>query len=191
MLNQALSFLLETLFGLFALALLLRFYLQLFRAAYHNPLSQFLWALTDFIVRPARRAIPGLWGMDLATFLLAWMTQFLLLFLLLLLRSYALGSVPLLAFGGLAALALVEIVKLSIWIFMVAVIVQAVLSWINPYSPMAPVLASFTRPFLRPLQKRLPPIGNVDLSPLFVIIAFQLILMLPVRWLEMSISRLF
>lgn len=191
MLNQALSFLLETLFGLFALALLLRFYLQLFHTAYHNPLSQFLWALTDFVVRPARRFIPGLWGIDLATFLLAWMTRVILLFLLLLLKGYELGAAPLIAFGGLAALALVEIVKLSIWIFIAAVIIQAVLSWINPYSPMAPVLASFTRPFLRPLQRRLPPIGNVDLSPLFVIIAFQLILIAPVRWLEMSISRLF
>lgn len=191
MIGQALSFLLETLLGLFALALLLRFYLQLFRAAYRNPLTQFLSALTDFIVRPARRIIPGLWGVDLATLLLAWVTQLVLLYTLLALKGYELKGVPLIAFGGLAALALVELVKLSVWIFMVAVIVQAVLSWINPYSPIAPVLNSFTRPFLRAFQKWIPPIGNVDLSPLFVIIVLQLILMLPVRWLEMSITRLF
>ncbi|MBI2313198.1 MAG: YggT family protein [Betaproteobacteria bacterium] len=191
MISQALSFLLETLLGLFALALLLRFYLQLFRAAYRNPLTQFLSALTDFAVRPARRIVPGLWGVDLATLVLAWVTQLVLLYALLSLKGYELKGVPLIAFAGLAALALVELVKLSAWIFMVAVIVQAVLSWINPYSPIAPVLNSFTRPFLRPFQKRIPPIGNVDLSPLFVIIALQLILMLPVRWLEMSIARLF
>ncbi len=191
MLSQALSFLLESLLGLFALALLARFYLQLFRAAYRNPITYFLSALTDFIVRPARRIIPGLWGMDLTTFLLAWVTEIIMLYGVLLLKGYELKTAPLVAFGGLAALALVEIIKLSIWIFMAAVIIQAVLSWINPYSQIAPMLNSITQPFLRLFQKLLPPIGNVDLSPLFVIIIFQLMLMLPVRWLEISITRLF
>src|SRR5258705_10412794 len=71
--NQALIFLLETFLGLFSLALLTRFYLQAVRAPARNPLSQFLAALTDFIVRPARRVIPGLWGYDLSTLLLAWL----------------------------------------------------------------------------------------------------------------------
>ena len=73
MLNQILTFLLDTLLGLFSLVLLLRFYMQLLRAPFRNPLTQFLIALTDFIVRPARRVIPGLRGMDLSTLLLAWL----------------------------------------------------------------------------------------------------------------------
>jgi len=77
--NQALIFLLETVLGLFALALLLRFYMQAARAPARNPLSQFLAALTDFMVRPARRVIPGLWGYDMSTLLLAWAVEVLLI----------------------------------------------------------------------------------------------------------------
>ena len=73
MLNEAAIFLVETVVGLFSLALLLRFYLQLVRAPYRNPVSQFLCALTDFAVVPARRVVPGLWGMDLASLGLAWL----------------------------------------------------------------------------------------------------------------------
>ena len=78
MLTQALQFLLEVFVGLFALALLLRFFLQWLRAPVRNPLSYFLGALTDWIVVPARRVIPGLWGLDLATLLLAWLMEFVL-----------------------------------------------------------------------------------------------------------------
>src|SRR5258705_10620101 len=89
--NQALIFLLETFLGLFSLALLMRFYLQAVRAAARNPLSQFLAALTDFIVRPTRRFIPGLWGYDLSTLLLAWLTEVPLVGGALSLKAYQLG----------------------------------------------------------------------------------------------------
>jgi YggT family protein len=78
MVGQALQFLLETFFGLFVLALLLRFFLQWLRAPPRNPLSHFLAALTNWIVVPARRVIPGLWGLDLATLLLAWLAEMML-----------------------------------------------------------------------------------------------------------------
>lgn len=191
MASQALIFLVETFLGLFALALLLRFYLQLFRAPPRNQLSQFLAAVTDFAVIPARRVIPGLWGVDMATLVLAWLTEVLLQLLVLTLKGYALGSaigVELVAIGLFAA---VKVLKVSIYILMVAVIAQAVLSWVNPYSPAAPILDALTRPFLRPLRRRIPPIANVDLSPLFVLVLCQLALMVPVAWLEMNISRMF
>ena len=69
--------------------------------------------------------------------------------------------------------------------------VQAILSWVNPYSPIGPLLSSLTQPFLRPLQRRVPMVANVDLSPLVLIIVLQLILMVPVAWLEMNVVRLF
>ena len=84
-----------------------------------------------------------------------------------------------------------RIVELSLYILMAAVIVQAILSWVNPYSPIGPMLNAVTQPFLRPLRKRIPPVGNVDLSPLVLIIVLQLILMLPVQWLELNLRRLF
>ncbi len=190
-LNEAAIFLLETIVGLFSLALLLRFYLQLVRAPYHNPVSRFLCALTDFAVVPARRVVPGLWGMDLASLVLAWLCEVLLLFALLALRGMEADAATGTVIVAILVLAAVKIVKMSIYILMVAVIVQAILSWVNPYSPVGPLLNSLTQPFLRPLQKRIPTLANVDLSPLVLIIALQLTLMLPVRWLEANVARLF
>lgn len=190
MLSDALTFIVETVFGLFVVALLLRFYLQWARVPYRNPLSEFLQALTDFMVRPARRLIPGLWGLDLATFALAWLIQLVELFVVIQLRGYQAGPDAGMAFGALVLLALVGIIRIGLYIVMTAVIVQVVLSWLGPYSPLMPLLNSMTRPMLRVFQKRIPPIGNVDLSPLFLLVVVQLLLMLPVAWLEAAVSRL-
>jgi YggT family protein len=190
LLTGALIFLVETVFGLFTVALLLRFYLQGVRAPHRNPLSEFLQALTEFMVRPARRFIPGMWGLDMATLALAWLVQLLEVLLVLQIRGYQPGAQAGLAFVALLLMAAVMLVKLGLYIVMVAVIVHAVLSWINPYSPIMPLLNSMTRPFLRVFQRMIPPIGNVDLSPLFVIIVCQLLLMAPVAYLQIFVSRL-
>ncbi len=190
MISGALIFLIETAFGLFVVALLLRFYLQWARAPYRNPLSEFLQALTDFMVRPARRLIPGLWGLDLATFALAWLIQLVELFVVIQLRGYQAGPDTGMAFAALVLLALVAIIRIGLYIVMTAVIVQVVLSWLGPYSPLMPLVNSMTRPILRVFQKRIPPIGNVDLSPLLLLVVVQLLLMLPVAWLEAAVSRL-
>ena len=189
MFEKALIFLANTVFGLFTIALLLRFYMQWARAAYRNPLSEFLGALTDFMVHPARRVIPGLWGLDLATLVLAWLIQVPELLVILQIKDYSLASAAGSAYAGLALLAMVTIVKLGLYIVIAVVVFQAVLSWINPYTPLAPLLNNMTRPFLRIFQKLIPPIGNVDLSPLVVIVICQLLLMLPVAYLEMTLSR--
>ena len=190
MLSGALIFLVNVVFGLFTVALLLRFYLQWVRAPYRNPLSEFLQALTDFMVRPARRVIPGLWGLDLATLALAWVVQCLHLFLELQLRGYQSGPEARLVFVGFIAMAAVMLLKIGIYIVMVVIVVQAVLTWIGPYSPLMPLLNAMTRPFLRVFQRRIPPIGNVDLSPIFVLVVCQLLLMLPVSYLEATVARL-
>ncbi|WP_369826969.1 YggT family protein [Nitrosovibrio sp. Nv6] len=183
-------FLLDTVLGLFSLALLLRFYMQLLRAPYRNPLSQFLIAITDFLVKPARRIIPSFRSMDLSTLLLAWLAQLLLLAGIHMLQGYDFSSTIGIAAGGLSLLALVEIIKMTLYIVMVAVIMQAVLSWFNPYSPLAPVLDSFTRPFLGVFRRYIPSIGNIDLSPLFVLVIIQLLLFVA-GGMEREISRLF
>jgi YggT family protein len=190
MLSNALIFLVNTALGLFVVALLLRFYLQWVRAPYRNPLSLFLQALTDFMVKPARRVIPGLWGLDLATLLLAWLVQLAEILLVLQLKGYGLGPAAGQAFAAAALLALVMLVKTGLYIVMAAVIVQVVLSWVGPHSPLMPLANSMTRPFLRVFQRRVPPIGNVDLSPLFVLVVIQLLLMLPVAWLEATVGQL-
>jgi YggT family protein len=188
MFNQILVFLLETFLGLFALALLLRFWLQALRAPLRNPMYTFLAALTDWVVLPARRVIPGLWRTDLSTLVLAWLTEVVLLIATFSLRGFNLS--PVLGAGIVQVLLLagVAVFKLSLYILMVAVIAQAVLTWVAPYSPAMPLLNGLARPFLEPFKKRIPPIGNVDLSPLFLIVAIQLVLFL-VAWVEGGIVR--
>jgi YggT family protein len=190
MLANALVFLIDTVTDFFTAALLLRFYLQWARAAQRNPISDFLNALTNWAVRPARRIIPGLQGLDLATLVLAWLVQFIAIFVVLALRAYPLDAVGAQAVLGVALLAVIALVRMSLYILIGVLIVQAVLSWVNPYSPISPMLNALSRPFVRPFQRMIPPVANVDLSPLFVIIVCQLLLMLPVAWLQSAVSGL-
>ena len=190
MLANALIFLIETVAWLFTLALLLRFLMQWARAAQRNPVSDFVNALTDFAVKPARRVIPGLWGLDLATLVLAWLVQFVELFLVLQLRGVELGPAAGQAILAIVLLAGINLVRLVLYIVIAVVIIQAVLSWINPYSPIAPLLNALTRPLLRTLQRRIPMVANVDLSPIVIIIICQLLLMVPVAYLEGVLTKL-
>ena len=190
MLSNALIFLIQTAFGLFVVALLLRFYMQWVRAPYRNPLSEFLQALTDFIVRPARRVVPGLWGLDLATLVLAWLIQLAEIVIVMQLRGLDSGPDAGAAFAWLVLLALVVLAKTGLYMLLVIIVLQVLLSWLAPGSPVMPLLNSLTRPVLRGFQRRIPPIGNVDLSPLIALVVIQLLLMLPVAWAEMTLTRL-
>ena len=189
MLTQAIAFVLDALFHLFILAVLVRFWMQVFRAPTRNPIAQFTIALTDFAVKPLRRVIPGLFRLDLASLAVAWLAEFILQVLLLLLAGAALtdnlGALSIVLF-----LALVKLVRLSIYVFIGAIIIGAVLSWVASHHPVAPFFDALTRPFLRPVQRVVPPIGGVDITPVLVLIAFQLILMLPVVWLEAQAGRM-
>lgn len=190
MVADALVFLVETAGWLLTLALLLRFLMQWARAAHRNPVADFVIALTNWAVLPARRVIPGLGGLDLATLAVAWLVQFVELFLVLQLRGYELGTDAGQAILAMLLLAGVALVRMLLYIVIFVVIVQAILSWVNPYSPIAPVLNALTRPVLRPFQRTIPTVANVDLSPLFAIIACQLLLMLPVAWAQGALMRL-
>jgi len=179
-------FLLDTVLGLFSLALLLRFYVQWSRIPYYHPVTRFLVTATDFVVRPARRVIPSWRGLDLSTFVLAWLAQFIILIGINLLADSG-ASVSILAFS---LLALVKLAVMTLDILFVMIIVQAVMSWINPHSPLAPVLESFTGPILEPLRRFIPPIANLDLSPLVALILLQ-VLMMVVENLQRQIVHAF
>ena len=190
MLGDALRFLLNIVFGLLVYSVLLRFLMQWLRAPFRNPLGQSVTALTDWAVKPARKVIPGFRGYDWASLLLAWVFQVLWLGALLATRSANLlsGNVAALV----AVLAVVELIKAALWIAIVAVFAQALLSWVAPDGPLAGVLNALTFPLLRPIRRVLPPLGGVlDLSPLIVIVIAQLLLILPVAWLEQSVGELF
>lgn len=182
MLGQALAFVIETVFNLFILTALVRFWMQVLRAPARNPLAQFTMALTDFAVKPLRRVLPGFFRLDLASLAVAWAAEFVLLAILAALRDVPLGNGPMLSI--LLFLALVKLLRLTVYIIMGAVFIQALLTWVNPYHPVAPFFEALTRPFLRPFQKAIPPIGGVDITPVLVLIACQLVLMLPVTFLE-------
>jgi YggT family protein len=190
MLAQTLSFLITTIGDLFAFALLVRFLLQWVRAPARNQLSEFVAAITNFAVIPLRRVIPGLWGLDLATLLLALLTETVKSWLLLEIKGFHLGSAIGTIFVALLAMAAIHVTQLIVYLVMGALILQAILSWVNPYSPIAPILNSVTRPFLRPFQRVIPLVANVDLSPLAALLACQLILAVPLAWLEANLGRL-
>ncbi len=190
MLAPALQFVLDTVFGLLTYAFLLRFAMQRLRAPFRNPLGQAVTALTDWAVKPLRRVVPGYGGVDWSTVLCAWLAQFLWLAMgALLLGGAAVGG-ALLAVFALAAV--VELVKAALWLLIIAVFVQAILSWVAPDGPVAGVLNALTYRFLAPVRRLVPPLGGtLDLSPLIVIVLAQLALMLPVRWLETLVFAAF
>lgn len=187
MVTQAIAFVLDALFHLFILAALLRFWMQAFRAPTRNPIAQFTMALTDFAVKPLRRVIPGLLNLDWASLVVAWVAELILQVLLVLLAGAALNGEM---FSVLLFLALVKLIRLTIYVFMGAIIIQAVLSWVAQHHPIGPFFTALTRPFLAPFQRAIPPIGGVDITPLLVLIAFQLVLMLPVTWLEVQTMKM-
>jgi len=189
MFQQAIQFVLDAIFSLFILAALVRFWMQALRAPARNPIAQFTIALTDWAVRPLRRVIPGLFALDIASLVVAWLGEFILQVLLLLVAGVSPLENPA-VLSVLLFIAFVKMIRLSIYVFMGAIIIQAVLSWVNPYHPVAPFFDALTRPFLKPVQKAVPPIGGVDITPVLVLIFFQLLLMLPVTWLEQESARI-
>lgn len=184
MLTDALQFLLRTVFDLMAIAFGLRFYMQWTRVPFHNPFAQFIVRVTDFAVRPARRVIPGLFGLDLASLVLFYLAE-----LLSVLSVYWLDGYPFLIAGaqvwpGFLLIALTAALRLALYVLMGLILIQAVLSWINPFSPHAPVFYALARPCLAPLQRFIPSVGGIDLSPLVALILIQLLLIAPVAGLE-------
>ena len=190
MIDQAAKLLVDVVFGLIVFALIARFLMQLLRAPFRNPIGQAVMALTDWIVKPLRRVFPGFGGIDWASLVAAFVFQLLWLLALYAIfgRGFALSGAGVVY---LLAATLLELVKGGLWLLVIVVIVQAVLSWVAPDGPLAGLLNAMTFPFLRPLRRIIPPIGGaLDLTPLILIVILQLILILPIRWLEQSLPRL-
>lgn len=172
---QSLIFVIETVADIFAMALLLRFLMQWARVPFRNPIGQFVIAATDWVVRPVRKLIPGLFGVDLATLLLAWLVQVLFLGVLLTLSGVPFSHEAMVA-GSIVSVAAIETLRLMLHLLFGIVIVSAVLSWVNPYAPLAPLFNALALPFLAPFRRFIPPIGGLDLSPVVLILVIQLLL---------------
>lgn len=185
MFTQIGQVLVDATFGFFVFLLLARFHFQWLRVPFRNQVGAFMIAATNWIVMPARRLIPALAGLDLASLIAAWLLQGAALYLTLALIGREPASAE--AFASLACVAIVDLLRYSLYILMFALIVQAVLSWVNPYSPVGPLFDALTRPFLRPLRRIVPPLANVDLTPLVLIILLQ-ILLIPVAYLRALVA---
>jgi len=167
-------FLVDILFGLYIFAVMLRFFLQIVRADFYNPLCQAIVTATNPPLRPLRRYIPAVGGIDTASVLLMLSLQLISSYLVVIL----LGVSP--SFPGLLLGAVAELVSKSLYLFIFAIFIQIVISWVAPgtYNPVVGVIDSITTPLLRPARRLLPPMGGIDLSPMLVIIGLYLGLML-------------
>jgi YggT family protein len=191
MIKDALDFLLTTLANLLTFALLLRFYLQWFKAPFQNPLGQMAIALTDFIVKPARKWIPSWNKKDISTILLAIFVQLLLILIILLLKQFPFSLAGSHAWVNACLLALVKVVRLSFDLFFYALFLQAILSWVNPNTPIAGVLDSLTRPILMPIRRFVPIMGGMDFSALIAMILLQMLNISVITHIESYLNSVF
>jgi len=168
--TNPIEFLINTLFSLYILIVMLRFLLAAVRADFYNPVSQFLVKVTNPILAPLRRVIPSIGKIDTSAILVMLVLQMLSFGLIALLRG---GNVSL---GMILLLSVHELVSLLLNVFLFSILVQVIISWVNPgtYNPVVSLLYSLTEPVLRPCRRLLPPISGIDLSPLIALIAIQL-----------------
>ena len=179
-------FLINAVFGIYIFAVLLRFLLQLVRADFYNPLCQAIVTVTNPPLRPMRRYIPSLKGLDTASVVLLLTLQMINTWLI----ASLLGAEP--AFVGLLVTAIGELLSKLVWTFIGAVIIQVIMSWVaaGVYNPVVEIISSLTDPLMRPARRAVPPIGGLDFAPMVVIIALNLVLMLgvaPIRDFGMSL----
>lgn len=171
----ALLFLITTVFNLYLFVLTIRLILAWVNADYFHPATQFVLKCTDFLVKPLRSYIPNYRRLETAT-----------LVCIIVITTIKFFFISLLTFGlpnviGLLLLAVTDTFKLILETFFYAIFLQAILSWLQPGSPIARVLEKFTAPILRPLQRVIPPISGFDITPVIALIVLQLLLMVIVK----------
>ena len=174
-LAQALVFLVQTLFGLYLIVLLLRLLMQLSRADFHNPIARVITQASNPLLRPLRRVIPGYGGIDWALIVLTLVIQIAELIITSVIVS---GAVP--GIAALTVMAIGRLLQLVIYIYIVVILIEVILSWVNPhaYNAATILVYSLSTPIMRPARRLIPPMGGIDLSPLVVLIVLNLLLIL-------------
>jgi len=174
---QAVFFLINAIVSFFCTLLLLRFMMQMARVSFAGQLGDFVVKLTNWAVKPLRRIVPGVAGVDWASLVAALWLQLMLSGLLISLSSVELGADAIGTILMILMLAIRGLIRLAVYIMIGAIILQAVLSWVNPYSPVAPTVNQLVRPILDPIRRFVPLIAGIDLSPLVAILLLQVVLM--------------
>lgn len=167
-------FLIDTLFTLYIYAVVIRFILALSRADFYNDISQFIVKVTNPVLVPVRRIIPSMGKLDTATIVLALALVFIKAFLIIAINGTSLN------FVGLLFYSIIELIRIIIWMYIIALILQAVMSWFgNSHgNPFASILHSLTAPILKPIRNVVPMIGMLDLSPMVAIIGLNVLLII-------------
>ena len=178
--GNAAVFLIQTVFGLYILAVMLRFLLQWMHADFYNPVSQFLVKMTTPLLRPLRRVIPGFGGIDVASVVLMLVLQIMELALVALLLNQPISV------SGLLVLAVAALLALLIKVFLFSILIQVILSWVRPgdHSPVSLLLYQLNEPLLAPARRIIPAFSGLDLSPILVLVLLQLSLMIIVAPLQ-------
>ncbi|EKG43332.1 hypothetical protein Pav013_0347 [Pseudomonas syringae pv. avellanae str. ISPaVe013] len=177
-LNTAAIYVLQTLGSLYLLIVLLRFVLQLVRANFYNPLCQFIVRATQPLLKPLRRIIPSLFGLDMSSLVLAIIVQMILMALTLLLMFGTTGD-PL----HLLLWSIISVTALFLKIFFFALIISVILSWVAPgsHNPGAELVNQICEPALAPFRKIVPNLGGLDISPILVFLVLKLLDMLVIN----------
>lgn len=170
-LNDAAIFIIKTLGSLYLLIVLLRFILQLVRANFYNPLCQFIVKATQPLLKPLRRVIPSMFGLDMSSLVLALIVQMVLIAVILLLKGFEVDVLLLVPW------ALIAILSLFLSVLFYAMIISVILSWVAPgsHNPGAELVAQITEPVLAPFRRIIPSLGGLDISPIFAFIVIQLL----------------
>ncbi len=166
-------FLIQIIFGAYILLVMLRFLLQLVKADFYNPISQFIVKATSPVLIYLRRIIPGLGGIDLASIIFMWILKAVELAMIMTLIGLPTSYM-------IIAWAVPELIKLLFDIFIFAILIQVIMSWINPgaYNPAISLINSLVEPVLRPARRMIPPLGGLDLSPMLAMIGLYVLRML-------------
>ena len=193
-LTSPLMLIINTLFDLYILLVLLRFMLQMLRADFYNPVSQFIVKLTTPPLRILRRIIPSVAGQDSASIVFC---VVLIYGKFLLMRALSIPAVHIggvmapiggVSYAGLLLFSIADLIALILTVFLIAVIIQVILSWINPghYNPVIGLVNKLAEPVLKPIRKFIPPMGGLDLSPLFaalLILVLKMLIVPPIIYL--------
>lgn len=170
MLTSILTLIVDTIASVLGGVLLLRFWMQVVRVRPPTTLGQFIFQLTDWLVRPLRRLLPGVGGYDWASLIGA---------ILIIVLSIAIDLAIASRFAPdfLVVLSLLRFFEWVFYGFIGLLIIEAIFSWVNPHAPLAPFIRALNDPLLRPLRRIVPLVGNIDLSPLVALILLQIAMM--------------
>ena len=175
MFSSAFNFLLNIVLNTLTMMFLLRFFMQLFKTSFNNPIGQIVITLTDFAVKPARKIIPS-WGkIDLSTLLLAFVAQLLLQLAMLWLSGFPMSVAPNAIWPSIIGLSIIGLIRAVLDLFFYAILLQAILSWVNPHTPISGVLESLTKPILAPIRRIVPMANGIDFSPIVALILLQMV----------------